>query len=221
MFTNTSCPTCPAPGKYLDSINNLKGYTIDDTNVMIIRYHTRLFPNDPFYLFNSYEDSARTVYYGVPVNPMGFLCGSMLPIYFDVGTWTTSLNLKLNETNTFGIELDYTLDTNSRNLGLNMEIGQLSGSQINDLRLIPVLTESNLYYTATNGERYFENIMRKMLDGPFGASISVNPGQTINVSKMYSIPAGIWISNCEVIVFVQSLSTKEVFGVQKLKIGNK
>lgn len=222
LFTNTSCTGCPEPGKYLDSIFAIRGVTINDTNVVIIRYHTSLFPNDPFHLFNVPDNIARQTYYSAgQINPLGFLCGSYLPLPYNQSTWTTSINQRLNQVNSFAIGVvSHSLDSIARTVGLNLTIGQISGNQISDLKLFIVLTESKMYYTANNGERDFENVMRQIFTSSAGDDIGINTGQSINVNKNYTINNGIWISNCEVIVFVQSQSTKEIYGVEKIKLGN-
>lgn len=217
FFTNTSCIGCPVAGHYLDRINNLEGVTINDTNVIIIRVHTSLFPNDPFHNFNTLDNLARQTYYGAGVfNPMGFANGSMLPVPFDENGWTTQINMKLNQKSDFGLNLTNTLDTITRNGILSIQIGQFSGVQINDLVLHIALTEGDLYYNAPNGETHFFNVLRDLITPSSGESITVIPGQSTIINKEYTIDDRVIIRNCELIVFVQRLSTKQVLVVDKI-----
>lgn len=217
FFTNTSCTGCPIVGHYLDRINNLEGVTINDTNVIIIRVHTSLFPNDPFHNFNTIDNLARQTYYGAGTfNPIGFANGSMLPVPFDENGWTTQINMKLSQKSNFGLNLINTLDTITRNGTLSIQIGQFSGQPINDLVLHIALTEGDLYYNAPNGETHFFNILRDLITPCSGESISVIPGQSTIINKEYTIDNRVVIRNCEIIVFVQCSSTKQVLVVDKI-----
>lgn len=221
FFTNTSCVGCPVAGSYLDRITNLQGVTINDTNVVILTVHTTMFPNDPFHLFNTTDNLCRQQYYNAgSFNPVAYTNGSIMPIPFDQNGWTSQINQYLNTLNSFGINVTNTFDTTSRTGTLNLTIGQFSGNQINDLKLLIAVTESNLHYNAPNGETEFHNVMRALITPGSGQNINVNPGQSINVNKDYTIDNRLVLANCKIVIFVQSLSSKEVFGVESVKLIN-
>ena len=218
-FTNTSCVGCPAADNYLKRIDELLGVTINDTNVVIIETHSTMFPNDPFYNFNVPDNNSRQTYYSAgSINPIGFLMGVMMPLPFDQTGWTSSINQRLNQTNTFGINLVPDVDTSSRQLELTIQIGQFTGNAVEDLKLHVVLTESDLHYNAPNGLTEFDNVMRDLLTPIGGESFSVNPGQSITLNKTYVIDSRVVIENCKAIIYIQSQSTKEVFAVEKVKL---
>lgn len=219
FFTNTSCIGCPVAGHYLDRINNLEGVTINDTNVVIIRVHTSLFPNDPFHNFNTVDNLARQTYYGAGAfNPIGFANGSMLPVPFDENGWTSQINMKLNQKSNFGLNLTNTLDTITRNGIITIQVGQFTGQPLNDLVLHIALTEGDLYYNAPNGETHFFNVLRDLITPCSGESISVIPGQSTIINKEYTLDPRVIIKNCELIVFVQCVPTKQVLVVDKVKL---
>ena len=218
LFTNTSCIPCVQANIYLDRISILSGVTINDTNVIIIRIHTTLFPNDPFYSFNSADNLARQQYYVTPgfANPKGYLMGSDSTIgNFNEAVWTAEINNRLAETNSFVITFTVTYDSLSRNGTLDYEIGQLSGSQVNDLVLHIAVTENDLFYNAPNGETHFENTLRDLITPGNGENITINSGQSSTFSKNFTLMNGIDHKHAHIILFIQSVSSKEVFAVEK------
>lgn len=218
-FTNTSCVGCPAADNFLKRIDELLGVTINDTNVIIIETHTTLFPNDPFYNFNVTDNNYRQTYYSAgQINPLGFLMGSMMPLPFEQQSWTSSINQRLNQVNTFGINLIPEIDTSERILELTIQIGQFTGSAVNDLKLHIALVESDLHYNAPNGLTVFDNVLRDLLTPVGGESISVSPGQSITLSKSYNIDSRVIMNNCKAVIYVQSQSSKEIFAVDKVTL---
>jgi hypothetical protein len=221
FFTNTSCVGCPAAGNYLNRIHDKLGVTINDTNVVILAVHTTMFPNDPFHLFNTTDNLSRQQYYNAgSFNPVAYTNGTLMPVPFDQNGWTSQINQYLNILNSFGLNVTNTFDTTSRTGTLVIQIGQFSGSQISDLKLLIAVTESNLHYNAPNGETDFNNVMRALITPGSGQSINVIPGQSINVVKDYTIDSRLVLANCKLVIFVQSLSSKEVFGVESINLLN-
>lgn len=210
IFTNTSCVPCVAANQYLDAIT--------DTNVIIIRTHTTLYPNDPFYLYNATDNGARQTYYNAAnANPQAFLFGSYMGI-FNANNWTSQLNAKLNSSRNMGVTISKTYDTTTRAGNLNITINQTSGANVSDLVYHIALTENGLAYNAPNGEHVFEQVLRDLLTSPNGDALNISSGQSINLQKSFTLPAEITDRNASIIVFTQSVSTKEVFGVQSVKI---
>ncbi|MBS1493450.1 MAG: Omp28-related outer membrane protein [Bacteroidetes bacterium] len=210
LFTNTSCVPCVAANTYLDGIT--------DTNIVIIRTHTTLYPNDPFYLYNPTDNGARQTYYNAAnANPQAFLFGTYMGI-FNANNWTNQLNAKLNSSRNMGVTINRTYDSTSRTGNLNISINQTSGSSVGDLVYFIAITENDLHYNAPNGETVFEQVLRDMLTGPNGDALTISSGQTVNLSKSFTLPSEINDRNASVVVYTQSISTKEVFGVQRVKI---
>lgn len=219
FFTNHTCVNCPVPGHYLDEIDSLQGITLNDTNVIIIRVHTTVTSlNDPFYLYNTVDNLARSNYYGALLfNPYTVLNGVLLPP-FNASTWTNLIESKLKLKNDFGINIVNNYDSLAGTGTLTITVGQVSGTAVSDLKLHAILTESNLYYEAPNGEDWHQNTMRKLFTGTDGMSISVQPGQSGTYEVSYAIPSGVVAKNCDIVVFVQSESAKTVMGVEKVKL---
>jgi len=210
LFTNTSCVPCVNANTYLDGIT--------DTNVVIIRTHTTLYPNDPFYLYNPVDNGARQTYYGAAnANPMAFLFGRDMGIYNQTN-WTNQLNAKLNSSRNMGVTLNRTYDSTTRAGVVNIAINQTSGTNVSDLVYHVAITEDEMAYNAPNGETLFEQVLRDMLTSPNGDALNISSGQSVSLQKSFTLPAEINDVHSSIVVFTQSVSTKEVFGVERIKI---
>jgi hypothetical protein len=219
LFTNTSCIPCVDANQFLDAVNNLEGVTNNDTNVIIIRYHTTLFAGDPFYLYNTTDNNARMSYYpnSAIVNPRTFLLGIFMG-NFASATWINKINQQLGEERSFGVGLTKSYDTVSRSGSINIAINQFSGGAYSDLVYHAALIENGIQSAAPNGETQFENTMRDLITPPDGQPFTINSGQTSNFSNSFNIPGEINQNKTDIIVFVQRVSTKEILGVEKIKV---
>lgn len=218
IFTNTSCIPCVETNRYFDDIHDLLGITTNDNSVVIIRTHTTLFAGDPFYLYNTTDNSARMIYYNAAaVNPRTFLLGTNMGS-FTASAYTNKLNEKLASLRTYAISLNNTYDTLSRSGNISIKIRQVSGAVVSDLVYHLALTEDNLIYAAPNGESRFENTLRDLITPSNGQTFSITPGQTKSFVNDFTVDGIINDRNAVLNVFVQSVSTKEVFAVEKIKL---
>lgn len=218
IFTNTSCIPCVETNRYFDDIYDLLGITSNDASVVIIRTHTTLFAGDPFYLYNTTDNSARMLYYNAAaVNPRTFLLGTNMGS-FTASAYTNKLNEKLASLRTYAIALNNTYNETSRSGNLSIRIKQVSGPVVNDLVYHFAVTENELIYAAPNGESRFENTLRDLVTPPDGQPFTITPGQTKSFSNSYSIDNVINDLHTDLTVFVQSVSTKEVYAAEKIKL---
>lgn len=218
LFSNVMCVACVQSANYCDDITYLRGVTINDTNVITINIHTSLFPGDPFYAFNNSMNGSREDYYNVLFNPAGYLMGSIMTSPFSTEQWTNQVNQRLNKTNSISILLSNIVDTLSRTGNLSITIGQVDGLSNSDLKLYAVVTESNLYFNSPNGKTNYNNILRQMLNGYNGEDVTISPGQPVSIIKEYTLDSRIILKNSQIIVFIQNNSSKEILGVDKIKI---
>jgi len=217
-FTNITCVNCPQVSHYLVNIDSLTGTTINDTNVVILAVHSYLNTIDPFYQFNSADNTARTDYYSAGLyNPINFIMGTLMPS-FNSSSWTNIINQRLSQKNTFVVNTTNVYDSTTKSGTLNITVGQLSGVEVEDLKMHVAITESNILFNAPNGEKIHHNILRKLATPSEGESIHIEPGQSDTFIQNYTVPNGVNQKNCKIIIFVQSQSSKVVFGVDKLKI---
>lgn len=218
LFTNTSCIPCVPTNQFLDNVYNLQGVTINDTNVIIIRYHTALYPNDPFYLYNVAGNDARISYYNsASSNPRGFLRGSFMGQY-NSATWTNLINERLATTSSYAISATNNFNASNRTGTLNITLGQLSGNAESDLMLHVALTEDSLAFNGQNGETLFENVLRNFITPAGGESFSISSGQSAEFVLNYNVNSVIDLHHANFIIFAQKVSTKEVFVVEKYSV---
>jgi thiol-disulfide isomerase/thioredoxin len=218
LFTNTSCIPCVETNHYLDEVHDRLGITVNDADVIILRMHTTLFSGDPFYEFNPGDNAARMNYYNAAsVNPRGFILGSTLGPYSTSG-WTNRINGQLGNFRTFAIVLENSYNASGRNGNISIKVKQESGNNISDLVLHVAIAESGILYNAPNGETRFENTLRDLVTSASGQPVTISAGQTNTYDMNYSLDPVINENQTDVIVFVQSVSTKEVFAVEKVKI---
>ncbi|MBK9331273.1 MAG: hypothetical protein IPM96_02455 [Ignavibacteria bacterium] len=223
LYTNTSCIPCVEANQYLDVINNNTGTTINDLNVIILRVHTTLYAGDPFYLYNQEDNNARmSVYPGTPTsNPRGYLLGAFMS-NFSSSAWTNKLNEKLSVTRSFAVNLINTYDPVSRSGNISVKIKQVSGETLSDLVYNVALSESEISYSAPNGETLFENTLRDLITPPSGQTLNISAGQTNSYDHNYNIPAEINHDHAYITVFAQRTNfvsgVKEVMAVERVKI---
>jgi hypothetical protein len=215
LSTNVNCVNCPPADRFLAAIDTgIANITSCDTNVITLRIHSSIFHNDPFHNFNKPINLARELYYVVQSNPWGLLNGSQMPA-FSSQTWANSINLAMVQNEIQDLTYTNTFDSVTRNGTLNISISQISGSPASDLKLHVAIVESKMYYGGgSNGEKWFNNVLRDLVTGTAGEDIAL----PYNSSKNYSLMAGIIPANADIIIFTQSLASKEVFVVRKLKL---
>lgn len=219
FFTNAGCNPCIAAHEYLDQINVNSGTTINDTSVIILSYHTKYpYILDSLYRANITENQGRSDYYGVNTTPQGRLNGISMGQYSS-STWSPQINAEFKTTNYLNITLSNTYDEglDTGTVTANIELVNALPSSNNVIHM--VIIENNIsYVTAPNGITTPDDVMRKMITGKDGEAISI--GQTNTVAKSYGLNNN-WVpEECWLIVFVQNPDTKQVFGVERIKIVN-
>lgn len=219
MFVNTRCTVCPPADHYADNINNLAGITQNDTNVIIIRYHTTLYPGDPFYDFNPVDNLARqTLYNAGTANPRAFLMSKFLSV-FNSSSWTDSINSSLSSpSNSVDIKLSNNYNVSTGIGSLVSKFKSFENISSDSLKYFVILTENNIPYNAPNGITNFNNVMRDIFTDPNGNSIILPVSVEITQTTDYTINSQIVISNSFLNVFVQDLNSKKIYGINRIKV---
>jgi len=205
MFTNTSCPYCYNAELALDTIAINRPATLS-----VIRYHT-WWPSssDPYYVFNTTENNARINYYGISYVPDFQIDGIV-----DGGSGYQFWGIKIDNRDTLEspliIDLDGTYDEGTRTGTIEAEVTATDNVPQTNLRLHFVLTESKIYWPAPNGLKWHNQTMRDMIPDASGEAITISQGQTIESSRTFTVDPVINDDNCQLVVFVQSNTNKEV-----------
>ncbi|MEO8512756.1 MAG: Omp28-related outer membrane protein [Ignavibacteria bacterium] len=217
FFTNAGCNPCIAAHHYLDEINQNSGATINDTSVIILSYHTKYpYIFDSLYRANVPQNQGRCDYYGVNTTPQGRLDGINMSQYSSTN-WSAQINAEFKATNYLDITLSNTYDValDTGTVSANISLVNALPSSNNVLHVI--ITENNIsYVSAPNGITSPDDVMRNMVTGKDGESVTI--GQVNTISKGYSLNANWNPQECYIIVFIQNPDTKQVFGVERIKV---
>lgn len=218
FFTNAGCNPCIAAHHYLDQITDNTGATINDTSVIILSYHTRYpYSFDSLYRANVSQNEYRsTTYYGVLFTPQCRIDG-VNSGQFSSTSWSAQINAEFKTAKYLDITMSNTFNSGTDSGVVTANISLVSALPSSDNVVHVVITENNIpYVTAPNGITYPDDVMRYMITGSEGESINV--GQNTAVTKNYGIASNWNPNECYITVFVQSVSTKQVFGVERIKV---
>lgn len=216
FFTNAGCNPCIAAHNYLDQITENRGATLNDTSVVIISYHTRYpYSFDSLYRANVQQNEFRsTTYYGVLFTPQCRIDG-VNSGQFSSTNWSAQINAEFMTPKYLDISLSNSFSNDSGTVTANISL--VSALPSNDNVIHMVITENNVsYITSPNGIIQPDDVMRYMITSSNGESINV--GQNTTVTKAYGLAPNWRDNECYINVFVQSVSTKQIFGVEKIKV---
>lgn len=216
FFTNAGCVPCIAAHDYMDQIKDNVGATKNDTSVIILSYHTKYpYILDSLYRANLVQNQARADYYAVNTTPQGRLDGSNMDQYSS-STWGAQINAEFNTTRYLDIVLSTTYDDLLDSGTVTANINLVNALPTTNTVLHMVISEDNVeYVTAPNGVTNPDDVMRYMITGQNGEAISV--GQNTVTKSFGSSPK--WNpGNLHIIVFIQDSDTKQVYGVERVKV---
>lgn len=221
FFSNSGCQPCIEPHRsFLEPLEEARGVTINDTSVIIISYQVN-FPNplDSIYFQNPQENDARSSYYNVVAAPQGNDDGSYMGQY-SFTEWSSKLNASMNTTAYLDITISNSFNSANDSGMVTAHIKTLVQPPTNQNNKVHVvLIENNVpYITAPNGIKLYNAVMRDMVDGPDGSNITLSAGQTVDYSISYGVRSNWKVNDCYLVVFVQNLPSKEVYGVERIKV---
>ncbi|MCI0448446.1 MAG: Omp28-related outer membrane protein [Chlorobi bacterium] len=218
FFTNAGCNPCIAAHHYLDQLSANIGTTINDTSVIIISYHTKYpYIFDSLYRANILHNQGRSDYYGINFTPQGRLDGNINMGQFSSANWGAFINAEFNTTAYLSITLSNNFNLNTDSGTVIAEIELLNVLPASDNVVHIIISENEVsYVTSPNGITKPNDVMRFMVTGKDGEPINI--GQNETVTKNYGLAQNWNADKCYITVFVQSSSTKQVFGVERIKI---
>ena len=208
IFTSTGCYFCPgAEMGAEDLVNNGK-------DVAVIAYHHNSFGDT---LYNT-AGLSRINFYGYQGTPVTYFNGSdnvvggshsnslystFLPKYNSAISVMSSFTCNLNLTSTNDLDFTATVD-----------IEKVSGYTGTNLKLFTAVVENDIPYN-WEGQSHLNFLERGMY--PNGSGIALDFSSTSSVSETinFTVDPSWNLSNCEFIVFVQDMDTKEVLQVEK------
>ncbi|MFQ5906083.1 MAG: Omp28-related outer membrane protein [bacterium] len=212
MFTNYACPPCKPAGEELDRFAPLHPY------LSVIRYHTWWPLNDdPFYLANAAENTARTNYYqpGAKFIPRLFIDG-IIDGGSDYTSWEDLVSGREAVESPLNVIVDGTYDWSTRSGTVYAYIEATDTIPQADLKLHFVITECDIHFRAPNGQSVFHEVMRDMLPDADGEPVSISfPEDSVIRYRDFYLDTSWVFHNCEVVVFIQSDADTEVLQAGK------
>jgi len=208
IVTGTWCYYCPGAAMGAEDL------IANGKQVAVIEYHTS----------DNYENTysgARSNYYNVSGVPSAFFDGVISVVG---GNHTSSMYgsylPKYNQR--IAIQSPFTIEAEGTNGGLIdyniiVTVNKVAANSSSNLKLMCAVTESGIQQS-WQGQDHLEWVERLMAPNQFGTSLDFTSGNTLEIPINFTMNPS-WVNeNCEVVFFVQDLSTKEVFQTVKYDI---
>lgn len=214
-FTNASCYYC---GLYVPGLEN----NISNNNDFVIglSYHANWPGNDPMYnTTNSDDFSIRKKLYNVSGVPKAYVDGSEAPAYLVVQNECTLKERTATEPSVIieNIKFSNIYDKANRlSFSADFEaLKTLSGNY----KFFMAIIERNITFAkapGTNGQKYFDWVMKKMLPDANGTTLptSMSAGYKKTFSSEWNYTGTIYNNEqLGVVFFIQNMNTKEILYV--------
>jgi hypothetical protein len=220
-FTNTGCVYCPPEDQILDQITHNSDY---DSMVAIVRYHVNWpDPSDPYYLFDSGENNARTSYYSVTGVPYGRIDGNLAPNY---SSYVTIINNEYNDEEspvTMSLSGDFNPDSDTGYVIVTTFAEADSG--YTSLKLRVVLAESGIHWVHPPSVAIHNQTFRDLTPNANGRAITLTVGESRYDTFTFVARSPINADSCEIVAFIQSdrtspSPTKRILQGTKITIPN-
>jgi hypothetical protein len=213
MFTNSHCGICPSAHS---AINAYASTSPNAARVRYIYYHTTFpYSDDQLSLANTTEPNARNSYYNGPTSTPN--------TYFDgvnqgrtYTSFAASLNARMAVASPFDITLTGT--KNGSSVSVTATISQ-SGTISNTDLVLHMIAVENTTYAGRNGVTPQNFVMRKMITPSGGDPFVMNAGFSKQVTHSAALNNVTSMNAVGVVVFLQSVSTKEVFQSEYISYG--
>lgn len=201
--TATWCQYCPGAARGIDELD----FRAFDS-VVCIAYHSS--SSDPYY---NAAAATRYSYYAITGYPTvkldgsfgvigGVHTGTMYPTYRDYFDTRRSVASPLE------IEATTTYDSTSRQGQLTAVLRNTTGSPVSG-QLQVVVVENHIAYP-WQGMDSLQYVERTMLPSASGEAVTIPASDSLVKTRDFTLTSGWVADNCEIVVFVQNNSTKEI-----------
>jgi len=170
--------------------------------IALVRYHTS--DVDPFYLYNPEEVDVRQDYYNCDIAGYIFVDGADGGIEFPL--WQGLFEDRMGVESNLEMRINGEYNGVTREVNLFVTVTATGEVSQPDLRLFVVLTESGLEHE----QREHNQVMRDMIPDAEGESFTISNGETLHFTRDFTLDNQLEDENCEIVVFVQSYSSREV-----------
>lgn len=213
-FTNTRCSICANrnPGFY----NNL-----DDFPEVI---HLAIHPSSPysncvFNQHNASENDARTNFYGIyRGTPRLVIQGDVISASADYSS-ADLINDKLGQLSAFELKMSQSFTSGMDSIMVKIQINKVSTSSEVDATVFAAIAESEVDYSAPNGENVHFDVFRESVFGEAGMTVQLP--QNVNDSVIHTETIEIdpvWdITQVYALSLIQKTSDKSVLQAESLE----
>ncbi len=160
---------------------------------------------------NTYSN-ARNSFYGITGYPTAFFDG-LNPTVGGSNTTSMYSNYLPKVTSRIAVPSHYSLSAvgsqNGNQYTAAVTVSKPEADTNTNVKLHAVLTESNIPQVWFN-QTTVENVNRLMTPDQNGTLINLNTGETTTVNLNFTPNAGWNIANCEVVFFLQNMTSKEI-----------
>ncbi len=215
VITSANCTPCGPANEFFHTQTGTAAYT---DRLATIKYHAPI-PRSTDRLWKESQTwgRPRMTYLFAPTAfefgtaPNAWVDGALIgPV---AQNWVNQLDQDLSLPPDAKIEL--TKVVNGSTITVTIKATGLMASTLSDLRLHTVVTESNIEYNDGNSELIHYDVMRTMLPDAAGEQISLARNETKTFTRQITIDPT-WVqNNCDVVVFIQSNTSKYVLQAAK------
>jgi thiol-disulfide isomerase/thioredoxin len=203
-ITATWCQYCPGAARGIDELD---ARAFD--SVVCIAYHASN-SGDPYY---NADAATRASYYHLTGYPTvrldgydsvvgGVHTGTMYPTYREMFDARRSVASPLE------IEASTTYDSSSRTGELTAVLKNTTGSAVSGQLQVAVV-ENHIYYP-WQGMDSLQFVEREMLPNASGEAVTIPASDSLVKTRDFTLTSGWVAGNCEIVVFVQNNTTKEI-----------
>ncbi|MFA5403449.1 MAG: T9SS type A sorting domain-containing protein [Ignavibacteria bacterium] len=215
FFTSSTCGPCASNNPTMTAFVQ----SMDPDRLVAIGYHMNWpgLGNDPMYLYNSTDNTARRNYYGINSIPAGQFDGFIgIPIAYSQSNLLATYDSRKDILSPITIILtDSTYSTDSVLVRATIYCETYLANP--SVTAFIALEEELIQYSSppgTNGEKDFHWVMRKVFPTGTGTPITLLPGKTVTIQRTFKKDP-IWQWNqITPIAFVQA-SNKEILNAAR------
>jgi hypothetical protein len=215
-FTNTFSKKGSEATTFVNKITKGK-----EKDVINIQYHTNFPDDDPFYLGNPGDASARIFSYGLAKVPYSLIDGGYnTTLYASLSDYKTapidSNNLSRRSLKDSPFRISLTPAIAGGVLTVNSTVTAVDELTSDNLVLYLAVTEKDVISDIPGalGEVNFKNVFRKLIPDAGGIDLK----KTWTKAETFNVPEQTWVieniknfADIEVVVFIQNSQTKEVY----------
>ncbi len=209
VFTGVNCPYCPAAA---NAINQMME---EGLAVAPVAIHTSAFSTPEFY---TTETNARANFYGISSYPTAKVDGTLTmsgggsASQTNYSQYKNMYNNRINVTSPFTIDLSYNYLEGSI-CQVNAVVNKVGDCSAANLKVMIALTESHIQKN-WQGMSELNAVTRDLIPTQNGTAFS---GESMTVTETFDM-AGFPKENMNLVAWVQSFSTKEVFQAVRISL---